>query len=43
MTLYRYQIDFHRALSDHERSVAQLEAAVGQGLGKELQAQYLKQ
>ncbi|ABA88959.2 metal ion efflux pump, RND family, outer membrane protein [Syntrophotalea carbinolica DSM 2380] len=29
MTLYRYQIDYQRALSDHERSVARLEAAVG--------------
>lgn len=29
MSLYRYQIDYHRALSDHERSVALLEAAVG--------------
>jgi len=33
MTLYRYQIDYQRALSDHERSVAGLEAAVGQELG----------
>ena len=29
MTLYRYQVDYHRALADHERSVARLEAAVG--------------
>ncbi len=35
MTLYRYQIDYHRALSDHERSVAQLEAAVGVALNLE--------
>jgi outer membrane protein TolC len=33
MTLYRYRIDYHRALSDHERSVAGLEAAVGMVLG----------
>lgn len=33
MTLYRYRIDYHRALSDHERSVARLEAAVGVDLG----------
>ncbi len=29
MTLYRYRVDYHRALADHERSVARLEAAVG--------------
>jgi len=29
MTLYRYQIDYHRVLSDYQRNVAQLEAAVG--------------
>ncbi|MEZ4483995.1 MAG: TolC family protein [Syntrophotaleaceae bacterium] len=34
-TLYRYQIDYHRALSDHERSVAKLEAAVGIDLNPE--------
>lgn len=33
LTLYRYRIDYHRALSDHERSVARLEAAVGVELG----------
>ena len=33
LTLYRYQIDYHRALSDYERSVAGLEAAVGKDLG----------
>lgn len=32
LTLYRYQIDYHRSLADHERNVAQLEAAVGQYL-----------
>ncbi len=35
MTLYRYQIDYQRALSDHERSVAGLEAAVGRDLSPE--------
>ncbi len=35
MTLYRYQIDYQRALSDHERSVAGLEAAVGRDLSHE--------
>ncbi len=35
MNLYRYQIDYHRALSDHERSVTQLEAAVGISLSSE--------
>ncbi|APG26995.1 hypothetical protein A7E78_03595 [Syntrophotalea acetylenivorans] len=29
MTLFRYQVDYHRALADHERSVARLEATVG--------------
>jgi outer membrane protein TolC len=29
LTLYRYRIDFHRALSDYQRSVARLEAASG--------------
>ncbi len=33
MTLYRYQIDYHRALADYGRSVAKLEAAVGQDMG----------
>jgi outer membrane protein TolC len=33
LTLYRYQIDYHRALSDYQRSVAGLEAAVGKELG----------
>jgi outer membrane protein TolC len=32
MTLYRYQIDYHRAQADYGRSVAKLEAAVGQYL-----------
>lgn len=29
MTLYRYQLDYQRALSDYQRNLAQLEAAVG--------------
>jgi outer membrane protein TolC len=33
LTLYRYQIDYHRVLSDYQRSVAGLEAAVGLDLG----------
>lgn len=43
MILYRYQIDYHRALSDHERSVARLEAAVGQGFGGKVQAEPTEQ
>lgn len=35
LTLYRYQIDYHRALSDYQRSVAGLEAAVGTKLGRQ--------
>lgn len=35
MTVYRYQIDYQRALSNHERSVARLEAAVGIDLASE--------
>lgn len=37
MALYRYQLDYHRALADHERSVARLEAAVGVVLGSDRQ------
>jgi len=29
LTLYRYEIDYHRVLADYQRSVAQLEAAAG--------------
>ncbi len=32
MTSYRYQINYHRALADYGRSLAKLEAAVGQYL-----------
>jgi cobalt-zinc-cadmium efflux system outer membrane protein len=35
LTLYRYRIDYYRALSDYQRSVAGLEAAVGKELGGE--------
>jgi len=42
-TVYRYQIDYHRALSDHERSVAKLEAAAGLVFGEEGQATSIKQ
>ncbi len=33
LSLYRYQIEYHRALADHERDVARLEAAAGVSLG----------
>jgi len=29
MTLYRYEIDYHRVLADYQRNLAQLEAATG--------------
>ncbi|ALC16622.1 outer membrane protein TolC [Desulfuromonas soudanensis] len=29
LTLYRYEIDYHRVLADYQRNVAQLEAAAG--------------
>ena len=29
LSLYRYEIDYHRAVSDYQRSLAGLEAAVG--------------
>jgi len=29
LTLYRYEIDYHRVLADYQRSLAQLEAAAG--------------
>ena len=32
MTLYRYEIDYHRAVSDYQRSLAGLEAAAGVSL-----------
>jgi len=32
MTLYRYQLDYERALADYQRNIAQLEAAVGVSL-----------
>lgn len=38
LTLYRYRIDYHRVLADHERSVAMLEAAVGRYLDPSIQA-----
>lgn len=34
MTHYRYQIDYQRALTDYERNIAKLEAAVGRDLGE---------
>ncbi len=35
MRLYRYELDFHEALTEYERSLAALEAAVGRTLPRE--------
>jgi outer membrane protein TolC len=32
MTLYRYELEYHQALTDYEKSVANLEAVVGKRL-----------
>jgi outer membrane protein TolC len=32
ITLYKYEIEYHQALTEHEKSVANLEAAVGKRL-----------
>jgi outer membrane protein TolC len=36
MRLYRYELDFHEALTDYEKSLAALEAAVGTKLTREV-------
>ena len=35
VTLYRYEIEYHQAITEYEKSVANLEAAVGKRLDKE--------
>jgi cobalt-zinc-cadmium efflux system outer membrane protein len=35
LTLYRYEIEYHQAITEYEKSVANLEAAVGKRLNKE--------
>jgi outer membrane protein TolC len=37
MRLYRYELDYHEALTDYEKSVAALEAAVGSPLPREVE------
>jgi outer membrane protein TolC len=32
MTLYRYELEYHQAITEYEKSVANLEAAVGKRL-----------
>jgi outer membrane protein TolC len=32
ITLYKYEIEYHQALTEYEKSVANLEAAVGKRL-----------
>jgi outer membrane protein TolC len=36
MRLYRYELDYHEALTDYEKSLAALEAAVGTALSREV-------
>jgi outer membrane protein TolC len=36
MRLYRYELDYHEALTDYEKSVAALEAVVGSTLSREV-------
>jgi len=36
MRLYRYERDYHEALTDYEKSLASLEAAVGTTLTREV-------
>jgi outer membrane protein TolC len=34
ITLYKYEIEYHQAITEYERSVANLEAAVGKRLSE---------
>jgi hypothetical protein len=35
MTLFKYEIQYYRLLSDHRKNIAEIEAAVGQSFPEE--------